>query len=152
MADTTGTTTEAASTSRSTNSYQTYLMIKEGDAYKKLIDVKETPDLGQAPDTLDTTTLSDNMHTYINDILDTGGGLEFSANYTKDNFTRLKQYEHKQYGYAIWFDDGTATEPTGKLGKFSFEGDMSCWAKGTKVGAVREIGLSIAPATVIEFE
>ena len=61
------------------NTYMSYLMTSEdGATWTKLIDIKEFPDLGSTPPTLDTTTLSDNMHTYINDIADTGGGLELS--------------------------------------------------------------------------
>jgi hypothetical protein len=43
------------------STYQVFLMLGE----EKLIDIKDFPDLGGAPETLDTTTLSDNMTTSI---------------------------------------------------------------------------------------
>lgn len=138
-----------------TNTYKTFLMYSSaGTTYNKLIDIKETPDLGQAPDTLDTTTLSDAMKTYINDIKDTGGALEFTANYDYAEYTTLKAMEGTTYYFSIWFggeeSDGELV-PDGSLGKFTFQGELSCWPKAASVSAVREMGISIAPSTEIEF-
>lgn len=138
------------------NTYMTYLMNAgaSGSTYTKLIDIKEFPDLGSAPPTLDTTTLSDAMHTYINDILDTGGGLEFNANYKLEDYQTLQAHVGKNEKYAIWFGatvtEGVAT-PSGEFGKFEFEGELSVWKKGAGVGAVQEMGLSIAPSTEIKL-
>ena len=135
------------------NTYMTYLMnCASGATFSKLIDIKEFPDLGSAPPTLDTTTLSDRMHTYINDILDTGGGLEFTCNYTLEGYQSLQSHVGKNEKYALWFG-GTETNgvvtPSGQFGKFEFEGELSCWKKGAGVGAVQEMGISIAPSTEI---
>ena len=47
-------------------SYKTFLMHStDGTAYTKLVDIKEFPDLGKAPDTIDITTLSDSMKRYL---------------------------------------------------------------------------------------
>lgn len=137
------------------NTYMTYLMSSEdGTSWTKLIDIKEFPDLGSAPPTLDTTTLSDHMHTYINDIQDTGGGLEFNCNYKLEDYKRVKAYDGKERHYAVWFGgkevSGTVT-PDGSFGKFQFQGILSVWKKGAGVGAVQEMGISIAPSTVIEL-
>ena len=136
------------------NTYMTYLMYStDGTSWKKLIDIKEFPDLGSAPPTLDTTTLSDDMHTYINDILDTGGGLEFNANYTLEDYKKVEEEAGKNQHYGIWFGGkntaGTVT-PDGSFGKFNFEGELSVWKKGAGVGAVQEMGISIAPSTPIK--
>ena len=70
-------------------SYKTFQMhITDGTAYTKLVDIKEFPDLGKAPDTIDITTLSDSMKRYLQDILDTGQ-LEFTANYDLDDYKKL---------------------------------------------------------------
>ena len=52
-----------------------------GTDYEKLIDIKEFPDLGGDPEMLETTTLSDNMQTYIAGIQSLDA-LSFTANYT----------------------------------------------------------------------
>ena len=138
------------------NTYMTYLMTSEdGSKWEKLIDIKEFPDLGSAPPTLDTTTLSDYMHTYILDIQDTGGGLEFNCNYKLEDYKRVKQKDGIETNYAIWFG-GTGAEgnvtPSGDFGKFKFKGVLSVWKKGGGVGAVQDMGISIAPSSVITLE
>ena len=135
------------------NSYQTYLMVSEnGTSWEKLIDIKDFPDLGTAPPTLDATTLSDSMHIYINDIKDTGGALESTANYTLEGYTALEAYNNVTKHYAIWFGATTAEgvdTPSGQYGKFKFQGELSHWKKGAGVSAVQEMGISIAPSTII---
>ena len=53
-------------------SYKTFLMKGTGTGtltYAKLCDIKEFPDLGKAPGTIDVTTLSDGQKMYLPDIL-----------------------------------------------------------------------------------
>ena len=70
------------------STYGIFLMHKaSGETYSKLIDIKDFPDLGGAPEMLETTTLSDSMQTYIEGI-QSADALEFSANYTKEDFTK----------------------------------------------------------------
>ena len=47
------------------STYKVFLMKKTENAYEKLVDIKDFPDLGGAPEMLETTTLSDKMQTYI---------------------------------------------------------------------------------------
>ena len=47
------------------STYKVFLMKASGGTYTKLIDIKDFPDLGGAPEMLETTTLSDKMQTYI---------------------------------------------------------------------------------------
>lgn len=133
-------------------SYKTFLMHKVGDAYEKLIDIKEFPDLGKAPDTIDVTTLSDKQKMYLQDILDPGA-LEFNANYDPADFDKLKKLEGKEESYAIWFG-GTETAgvltPDGSAGKFEFDGELAVWAKGAGVSAAVDMGISIAVSTEIK--
>ena len=137
------------------NTYMTYLMTStDGQDWSKLIDIKEFPDLGSAPPTLDTTTLSDAMHTYINDILDTGGGLEFTCNYKLEDYKKVEALVGKNQHYGIWFggtDAGGTVTPDGSFGKFNFQGELSVWKKGAGVGAVQDMGISIAPSTEIKL-
>lgn len=138
-----------------TNTYMTYLMHStNGTEYTKLVDIVSAPELGKAPDGLDSTTLSDGMKTYIADIVDPGGTLEFEANYSKEDYKKLQEHVGKNEKYAIWLGGaGTLGEvtPDGSLGKFSFEGALSVWLKEQSVSAVRKMGIGITPSTVISF-
>lgn len=137
-----------------TSTYQTYLMHGTGSGsttYEKLIDIKEFGDLGQTPETLETTTLSDNMVTLIQGIMG-NEGIEFTSNYEKESFTALKALEHKTEKYAVWFGAGSNGTPDGSLGKFSFDGQLSVRVTGGGVNQVRNMSISIAPSTPIEFE
>lgn len=137
------------------NTFKTFLMNDTGDSvFEKLVDVKETPDLGSAPEGLDATTLSDPMKVYISDIVDPGGTLEFTANYDPDDYAKLQGHVGKKEKYAIWLggkESGGTITPDGSLGKFSFEGELSVWLKSSSVSAVREMGIGITPSTQIEF-
>ena len=71
-------------------------MKSSGDrVFEKLIDIKDFPDLGGAPEMLETTTLSDPMQTFIPGIQSLDA-LEFTANYTKDAFDSLKALEGEE--------------------------------------------------------
>ena len=75
------------------STYKVFLMKKKTDpeeTYEKLVDIKEFPDLGGEPEMLETTTLSDNMQTYIAGIQSLDG-LSFTANYDMATFKKLKE-------------------------------------------------------------
>lgn len=123
----------------------------ETSAYKKLLDIKSFPDLGGAPEMLETTTLSDNMQTYIPGIQSLDA-LEFEANFEKTVYDKLKDLEGKTEKYAVWFGgtgEGADFEPNGKDGKFEFSGQLSVYANGGGVNEVIGMTVSIAPSTPI---
>ena len=124
------------------STYGIYLMHKVSDKYEKLIDIKDFPDLGGAPEMLETTTLSDSMQTYIPGIQSLDG-LEFNANYTKADFTKLKALEGKDESYAVYFGQ------EGADGKFEFNGSLSVFPVGGGVNEVVGMTISIAPSTPI---
>lgn len=134
-----------------TSTYMTFLMHKTGSTWEKLLDIKEFPDLGGEPELLETTTLSDNMQTYVNGI-QSSDGLEFTANYDLTTYKALKELENKDEEYAVWFG-GTETAntptPTGDQGKFGFTGALSVYVAGAGVNEVREMTITIAPSTPI---
>lgn len=134
------------------STYKVFLMKKgEGDAYEKLIDIKDFPDLGGAPEMLETTTLSDKMQTYIAGIQSLDA-LEFNANYTKTDFDNLKALEGKTESYAVWFggtENGGVVTPTGSDGKFNFDGQLSAFPTGGGVNEVVGMTITIAPSTPI---
>lgn len=136
------------------STYKIFLMKKDGESYSKLIDIKEFPDLGGAPEMLETTTLSDSMQTYIPGIQSLDA-LEFTANYTKTDFDTLKALEDTEYDFAVWFGgtvSGNTLTPTGNDGKFNFKGKLSVFPVGGGVNEVVDMTITIAPSTPITTE
>ena len=134
------------------STYKVFLMKSSGDrVFEKLIDIKDFPDLGGAPEMLETTTLSDSMQTYIPGIQSLDA-LEFNANYTKDDFDTLKALEGEEYTFAVWFGgtvEGGVVTPTGSEGKFEFRGQLSVFPTGGGVNEVVGMTITIAPSTPI---
>lgn len=135
------------------STYKVFLMKKgtTGDTYEKLIDIKEFPDLGGAPEMLETTTCSDPAQTYIKGI-QSQDALEFTANYTKEDYDKLSKLSGIETDYSVWFG-GTETAgkatPTGSDGKYDFKGDLSVYITGGGTNEVVSMTVSIAPSTVI---
>lgn len=136
------------------STYKIFLMKKgAGEAYEKLIDIKDFPDLGGSPEMLETTTLSDKMQTYIPGIQSLDA-LEFTANYTKEDYAKLKALEGVDNEYAVWFggtETGGVITPTGTDGKFEFNGQLSAFPVGGGVNEVVDMTVTIAPSTPIEL-
>lgn len=136
------------------STYKIFLMKKTGENWGKLIDIKDFPDLGGSPELLETTTLSDRMQTYIPGIQSLDA-LEFTANYTKADYTTLKALEGVESEYAVWFggtESGDTVTPTGSEGKFKFTGALSVYASGGGVNEVVGMTITIAPSTPITMD
>lgn len=134
------------------STYKIFLMKKTGSTYSKLVDIKDFPDLGGAPEMLETTTLSDGAQTYIPGI-QSQEALEFTANYTKSDFDTLKALEGQEVDFAVWLGGtvaGDVVTPTGSDGKFEFKGQLSVFVSGGGVNEVVGMTISIAPSTVIK--
>ena len=137
-----------------TSTYLTFLMHGSGStpsSWNKLVDIKEFPDLGGAPEMLDATTLTDASRTYVPGIQETEA-LTFTANYDKTAYTALAALRNKDEHYAVWFGgtvSGSTTTPTGDKGKFAFKGSLDVFVAGGGVNEVRNMTITIAPSTVI---
>lgn len=126
------------------SSYNAKLMHYKGSSWQQLIPVKTTPQLGGAPEMLETTTLDDNMQTFINGI-QASEAMTFLANYDSEKYDELKLLENKTEKYAVWFgNDGQ-----GSAGKFSFQGQLSVFVNDTSVNGVVEMTITIVPSTPI---
>lgn len=110
----------------------------------KLVEIKDFPALGGAPELLETTTLNDAAQTFINGI-QSMSAMEFTANYTKADFTTVKATEATPGYYALEF--GTS----GADGIFEWQGMHSVWVDGAGVNGVVNMKLSIAPSTKVEL-
>ena len=133
------------------SSYKTFLMRKNANAYEKLVDIKDFPDLGGAPEMLETTTLSDNMQTYIEGI-QSQDALEFTINYDLETYQTIAGMKGTETEFAVWFggtEAGGTVTPTGDEGKFNFKGYISIRVVGKGVNEVKEATISIAPSTPI---
>ncbi len=133
------------------STYKVFLMKKGDSDWEKLIDIKDFPDLGGAPEMLDTTTLSDKMKTYIPGIQDIDS-LEFSANYTLEDYQKIKGLEGSEYDFAVWFggeENAGVLTPNGSDGKFAFKGQLSVYATGGGTNEVVGMTITIAPSTPI---
>ena len=124
------------------STYGISLMHKSASDYTKLVDIKDFPDLGGAPEMLETTTLSDSMQTYIPGI-QSSDALEFTANYTKADFDKLKALEGTSADYAVYFGEN------GTDGKFLFTGALSVHPVGGGVNEVVSMTITIVPSTPI---
>lgn len=139
-----------------TSTYMTFLMHGTGTGtvtYEKLVDIKEFPDLGGAPEMLDTTTLSDGARTYIPGIQETEA-LTFTTNYDPTAYAALVALKGQDENYAVWFggtESGGSVTPSGNKGKFSFKGALEVFVSGGGVNEVRNMTITIAPSTVITF-
>ena len=136
------------------STYKIFLMQKKENAWEKLIYIKQFPDLGGTPEMLETTTLTDRMQTYIPGIQSLDA-LEFTSNYTLDEYKKLKALDGIENDYAVWFggtESGDTVTPTGVDGKFKFKGQLSVFPVGGGVNEVVDMTITIAPSTPITMD
>ena len=137
------------------STYKTFLMYRAigASVWQKLICIKDFGDLGGEPETIDTTTLCDAVRTSIAGVQELDA-IQFTANYTKDAFERIKNLEGTQYEFAVWFG-GTGTGdnlvPTGSDGTFTWKGTLTVWVTGGAVNEAVEMTISIMANSEIAF-
>lgn len=106
--------------------------------WAKLVDIKDFPDLGAAPEPIETTTLSDFARTYIPGIENTEQKT-FTCNYTSEDYATLVALKGTEQNIAIWFGgteaNGVAT-PDGSAGKFTGKGYIDVFVAGAGVNEV----------------
>ena len=142
--------------SNAISTYKTFLMYKASSSattYTQLVEIKEFPDLLAAPEPLDKTTLAEGMRTYINGIRDTGGSLQFTANYNLADFATLDAMVDTEYSLSVWFggtESGGTVTPTGSDGKFDFTGYVVPGVAGGGVNEVVNMTVNVFPTSVIE--
>ena len=132
----------------------TFLMHKaSGSEYKKLVDIKDYPDLGGTPERIQSTTLSNKQHTYEHGVEDIGE-MQVTANYEPDDYDTVKALDDgEEHDFAFWFggedaEDGTIT-PTGADGKFEFKGKLTVYVAGGGVNEIRNMMISLTNSTDI---
>lgn len=109
-------------------------------AATKEIDIKDFPDLGGAPEMLETTTFNDDSQTYIKGIQSLGA-LEFTVNYTKTDYNKVAEDNNIDLFYILEFGSN------GSEGAFYWKGKHTAYVVGTGVNSVTEFKMTIAPST-----
>ena len=107
--------------------------------FKKFADIKDFPDLFGEPNTLETTTLSDGMQTFIPGIKQMDA-LAFTMNWDKTIAKQIKDMEDTLAYWKVIFSDGA---------EFSFAGKPSLGIPGKGVDEVLEMTLTIIPETEV---
>lgn len=113
----------------------------ETPSWDDVCDIKDFPDLGGAPEMLETTTLSDSAKSYIAGIKDQQA-LEFTANYDEDDMDTIAGLTGTKK-FQLWFG------ANGASGKFEFSGTISAYVVGAGVNEVVDMKIVIVPSTVI---
>ena len=124
------------------NTYGVFLKWGESaENVAKIVDIKDFPDLMGAPETLETTTLSDSAQTFINGIRSTEQ-MQFTCNYSKADFTAVNEDAEKPLFYELSFSDGS---------KFTWQGQHSCSITGKGVNEVIEFVINATASTPVVF-
>lgn len=85
------------------------------NAYAELVEIKDVPESGSEPETIEVTTLKMKRKAYIPGRQDSPSQA-FTFNYTEANyFTKVKPYcDGKVHEFLVVFPDGTSTYIKGK--------------------------------------
>lgn len=138
------------------NTYMTFLMTStDGSTYTDLVPIKDYPDFLNEVNTIDVTNLQNAMHTYIMGLLDTGGDMAFTANYTATDYQTVTALDDGAEHYlAIYFggqESGGTITPTGVDGIWKFKGMVKCGIIGKGVDEAREMTIHVVPSTDMTF-
>ena len=123
------------------NSFRVYLMKGTGTGtltWSKLVDIKDFPDLGAAPEPLETTTLSDPARTYIPGIENTEQKT-FTCNFNNTDYATLAALKGAEQNVAIWIgasESGGVYTPDGNIAKFEGTGYVDVFVSGAGVNEV----------------
>lgn len=115
---------------------------EDGTAWSKLCKIKSYPQLGGAPDQLETTDMEDGSQTFIPGVQSVDA-MEFTANYTLAAYTAVKAKEGTALKYRLKM--GT----NGADGVATWDGQHSVYINEGAVNAVREMTISVSPSTKI---
>ena len=138
------------------NTYMTFLMHStNGTSYSDVCPIKDYPDFMNEVNTIDVTNLQNSMHTYIMGLLDTGGSMDFTANYNATDYQTVKALDDGTEHYlAIYFGGqivGSTVTPTGIDGIWKFKGMVKVGIVGKGVDEAREMTIHVVPGTDMTF-
>jgi hypothetical protein len=108
----------------------------------KLCKIKSYPDLGGAPENIETTDLEDTFQTFVPGVQSVDQ-LEFTANYTPTDYAAVASNANTDLYYQLEMGN------SGDQGKFQWQGQHSVRVTGGDVNAVREMVITITPSSAI---
>lgn len=118
-----------------------------GEQYTALTNLQEIPDLGGESEAIETTTLADSAHMYINGILNYGDSLSFKFLYEPTQFQSLQAMANSV--------DWKVELPDGESGAVdtscSFKGKCSVKLDGVGVNSALTYTLSIKPESAMTW-
>ena len=112
------------------------------NSLSQLAKIKSYPNLGGAPEQLETTDLEDVMQTFCLGVQSLDS-MEFTCNYTKAFYAAVKATEGTEQYYALEMGEHGAD------GKFTWSGEVSVTISGGDVNAAREMVITVFPSTDI---
>ena len=123
------------------STYQSYFMKGTGTGtltWAKLFDFKTDPDLGAAPEQLETTTQSDSAHTYIPG-LEANEQKNYTLNYDSTLYDTIKALKGQELDVGEWFGADSSGNPDGHNGKFTGKGYLDVYVNGGDANTVRNM-------------
>ena len=108
----------------------------------KLCKIKTYPQLGGAPENLETTDLEDTSQTFCQGVQSVDN-MEFTANYSLTDYTTIKSSANTSQYYQIEFGE------SGADGKFQWQGTHDVYINSGDVNAVREMTIVCIPSTEV---
>ena len=127
-----------------------YVKLKIGSA---TYCIKDFPDIDPHgnPDQVETTTLCDSFHQYMDGLGNYADDLEFTANYDETEFNTLNGLGTTAQAVEILLCS-SSTDTTGANGKFTISSaEVSVRLKGAGVGDVLEMSIVVKPKSAIAF-
>lgn len=115
--------------------------------FTQLCKIKSYPDLGGAPETIETTDLEDTFQTFVKGVQSLEA-MEFTCNYNPTDYAAVVAAiptEGANLYYKLAF--GTS----GAAGSFTWSGTHSVRVTGGEVNGVREMVISIIPDSQITY-
>lgn len=119
--------------------------------YSKLCDISQFPDMAQAPNAIDVTTLSDWAHVYIPALIDNGGNLEFSGFLDSTTLPLVAAGTSDVCHLAFWVGgtkSGNTITPTGSILKIEFDGRYTAVLGGGGTDEAIPVTIAVTPETV----
>lgn len=120
-------------------------------SYSKLCDISQFPDMAQAPNAIDVTTLSDWAHVYIPALIDNGGNLEFNGFLDSTTLPLVAAGTSDVCHLAFWVGgtkSGNTITPTGSILKIAFDGRYTAVLGGGGTDEAIPVTIAVTPETV----
>ena len=116
-----------------------------GGTYTQLCKIKSYPDLGGAPETIETTDLEDTMQTFVAGVQSVDS-MEFTCNYNPTDYSAVVS-AIPNAGTDLYYQLEFGTN--GANGKFQWSGTHAVRVTGGDVNAVREMVITVIPSSAI---